>query len=165
MCLLPFFSFRIARNVTVFRGDELPPYRPIESEPIQPVIRAYKYTFDIPSAGTMTVNARTDGTLIFHHIPSTRPEVSHGRVMGSLNGDNLAGGLIAEQRQEKLAETKLRLQEARANFQESMDRLNQELTLVKDHDSVTLVDDEEAESLVGDQGNFKDNDCKDLVKI
>ncbi|KAJ8062060.1 hypothetical protein OCU04_009839 [Sclerotinia nivalis] len=117
----------------------------------------------------MTINARNDGTLIFHHVPTITTDashrVSHGGIAGDLNDGDTIVGMSAEARQEKLDQTKLRLQEARARFQESMDRLNQELTLVKDNDSVTLLEDEEEGGLTGDRLFFKDNDCKDLVKI
>ncbi|KAJ8067014.1 hypothetical protein OCU04_004394 [Sclerotinia nivalis] len=164
MCLFPFFSFRKAGNVIY--NDDLPAYRPIDKEPTQPIFRTYKYTLDISSPGTMTINARNDGTLIFHLVPTTTNGVSHGVSHGGIvegvNDTNV--GLSAEARQEKLDQTKLRLQEARARFQESMDRLNQELTIVKDYDSVTLLEDEEEGGLTGDRLFYEDN-CKDLVKI
>ncbi|KAF7943009.1 hypothetical protein EAE96_010955 [Botrytis aclada] len=164
MCLFPFFSFRRADKVIYH--DDLPAYRPIDQEPSPPsTTRSYKYTFDIPSPGTMNITARNDGTLIFHHIPTAKTGFSHGGVTGGFDGGDNVTGLSAEARQEKLDQTKLRLQEARAKFQESMDRLNQELTLVRDDDSATLLDNEDAGSSIRDEIPFEDNDCKELVKI
>jgi hypothetical protein len=73
----------------------------------------------------------------------------------------------ASTREEKLEETKLRLAEARARFQESMDRLHQELMLVKNDESMVVLDDEDwdAATEVQDQESLKHNDSMALVKI
>ncbi|ESZ90807.1 hypothetical protein SBOR_8812 [Sclerotinia borealis F-4128] len=145
MCLFPFFSFKKANNIIY--NDDLPVYRRIDEEPIQPTSRSYKYTFNIPSAGTMTINARNDGILNFHHIPTITSDasdgVSHGGIVGDLNDEKTSVGMSAKARQDELDQKKLRIQEAKASLQESMDRLNQELTFVKDYDSVILLKDEE----------------------
>ncbi|KAF7857262.1 hypothetical protein EAF04_009503 [Stromatinia cepivora] len=150
-------------------NDDLPVYRLIDEEPIQPTSRSYKYIFDIPLVEIMTINARNDGTLIFHHIPTITIDTSYGvsyrGIAGDLNDRDTIVSISAEARQEKLDQTKLRFQKAKTRFQESMDHLNQELTLMKDNDSVILLENEEKGSLTRDRLFFKDNDYKDLIKI
>ncbi|TGO83425.1 hypothetical protein BPOR_0650g00040 [Botrytis porri] len=128
----------------------------------------------------MTIAARADGTFKVRHIPShgmrssttTTPERPvHADHRESLRLEN------SSTREERLEETKLRLAEARARFQESMDRLHQELMVVKNDESMVLFeehdvydddDGDDDEVLEGPKESLKSLEYSDstaLVKI
>jgi hypothetical protein len=162
MCRMS-FSYRKTRDHDV---EELPPYRPIaEGAPV------VKYSFDVSSPGTMTIATRGDGTFKVSHMPSRGTRSTAGTPGRPVHADHRESLRLedASTREEKLEETKLRLTEARARFQESMDRLHQELTLVKNDESMVLLDEEDdEEGLEGPKESlksFEHSDSMALVKI
>jgi hypothetical protein len=144
--------------------EDLPPYRPIaESTPV------VKYSFDVSSPGTMTIATRGDGTFKVSHIPSRGTRSATATLGRSVHTDHRESLRLedASTREDKLEETKLRLAEARARFQESMDRLHQELMLVKNDESMVLLDDDDSDDSMENQSqkSLEHSDSIALVKI
>jgi hypothetical protein len=160
MCRMSFSYRKTDHDV-----EELPPYRPIaESAPV------VKYSFDVSSPGTMTIATRGDGTFKVSHMPSRGTRSATATPGRPIHADHRESLRLEDTstREEKLEETKSRLAEARARFQDSMDRLHQELMLVKNDESMVLLDDDEEEDLEGPKESLKSlehSDSMALVKI
>ncbi|ESZ90358.1 hypothetical protein SBOR_9259 [Sclerotinia borealis F-4128] len=85
---------------------------------------------DVHAPGTITISVKNDGTLVVdHNLGFPAYKLS--------KPDRVNGELVA--REEKLKQTKLRLKKAHTQFQESINRLHNELDLLKNNDSVGLL--------------------------
>jgi hypothetical protein len=63
-------SFSCSRKSKYYNEEQLPPYRPVTDKSF-----SYTYTFDVPSPGTVTINAKGDSSLKVSHvlIPTALP--------------------------------------------------------------------------------------------
>ncbi|TEY73428.1 hypothetical protein BOTCAL_0078g00210 [Botryotinia calthae] len=57
-------SFSCSRNSKYYDEEKLPPYRPVPDESF-----SHTYTFDVPSPGTVTIDAKGDSSLRVSHVP------------------------------------------------------------------------------------------------
>ena len=131
MCL--FFTF-IPQNNAGKEDDDLVPSRPVSS-----VLSGFSKYFS-PRNSISILNAKEDVGRHKHSIGERGLEDIDGWLKNGAGEEKIEIGYVVDEKssertiglEEKVEERKLRLNEAKANFQKSMDQLNKELVLIKE---------------------------------